>query len=134
MLIWLASQIQDTHKLEIEVKELGRRCKMSNGMRVLLYQATRELLFNVVKHAAAKHATVEIRLANGTLGIDVTDDGRGFEAQTVLGPDSSEHFGLNSLHESLSLFGGSLGIESQPGGGARVRMHVPQARLNEDAP
>jgi len=134
MLVWLGAQIRETHGLEVEIRGFQARFEMSDGMRVLLYQATRELLFNVVKHASAKHATVEISLTDGTLGIDVTDDGSGFDPKSVFGPDSTEHFGLNSLRERLSLFGGNLGVESKPGGGARVSIHVPHARLNDEAP
>src|SRR5262249_5541797 len=45
MLIWLSSQIRETHGLDVEVKGYRVRYEMSDGMRVLLYQATRELLF-----------------------------------------------------------------------------------------
>src|SRR5262249_22042908 len=118
MVIWLGAQIKDAHGLEVTVRGQSAQ-PMSDGMRVLLYQATRELLFNVVKHAGAKHATVEISQVDGILGIDVTDDGGGFDPKDVFGlAVSSEHFGLSSLRERLSLFGGNLGIESQPGGGS----------------
>src|SRR5262249_15406666 len=133
MVIWLGAQIKEGHGLEVTVRGQGTQ-PMSDGMRVLLYQATRELLFNVVKHAGAKHATVEINQSDGTLGIDVTDDGEGFDPKDIFGSPGNDHFGLSSLRERLSLFGGNLGIESQPGGGSRVTIHVPQARLNDEAP
>jgi two-component system CheB/CheR fusion protein len=133
MLIWLSSQVKETHGLKVEIRGVQERHEMSDSMRVLLYQATRELIFNVVKHADAEHASVDISMTDGTLDIEVSDDGGGFDAKKVFGPDSTEHFGLNSLRERLSLFGGSIGVESKPGHGARVSIHVPQARLNEEA-
>jgi two-component system CheB/CheR fusion protein len=134
MLIWLGSQIREAHGLQVVVNGARGRYSMSEGMRVLLYQATRELLFNVVKHASAKQATVDISLADGALRIGVTDDGRGFDPKKIVEPTSPEHFGLNSLRERLSLFAGNLGIESQPGGGSRVSIQVPRARLSEGSP
>jgi signal transduction histidine kinase len=104
---------------------------MSDGMRGLLYQGARELLFNVVKHADAKRATVEVGIADGMFRVDVTDDGRGFDEGRAVDAEHPEHFGLNNLRERLTLFGGRLEIHSESASGTCVSMLMPQARLSE---
>jgi signal transduction histidine kinase len=128
MLIWLGSQIRESHGLEVEVKGPRTHYPMSDGVRVLLYQGARELLFNVVKHAGAKRATVEVSANDGMFRIDVTDDGRGFTPDSV-DTERQGHFGLNSLRERLALFGGHVGIDSTLGGGTCVSLLMPQSRL-----
>ena len=47
-------------------------------MQVLLFNCVRELLFNVVKHAEASRAVVKLQWLEGSLRIEVCDDGKGF--------------------------------------------------------
>jgi two-component system CheB/CheR fusion protein len=131
MLIWLGSQIKESHGLDVEVKGPRVHYAMSDGMRGLLYQGARELLFNVVKHADAKRATVEVGIADGMFRVDVTDDGRGFDEGRAVDAEHPEHFGLNNLRERLTLFGGRLEIHSESASGTCVSMLMPQARLSE---
>jgi signal transduction histidine kinase len=87
----------------------------------------RELLFNVVKHAATDHATVELtETTNGELQIVVRDEGRGFDT-TAVNSKQAVGFGLYSVRERLNLFGGRLTIASTPGQGTEITIHAPIA-------
>ena len=92
-----------------------------------LYRIAQEGLHNVIKHASAHHATVEIaRGADGVL-IRVTDDGRGFDPEAV--PDG--HLGLTGMHARAQRLGGRFSVSSQPGRGTVVEAVVPDARLQD---
>ena len=90
-----------------------------------LFQAVRELLINVAKHARAKEARVIFRGTERSILIQVVDDGQGFEPgrisvlNTKLGG-----FGLLSMRERLARLGGSMHIESAPGQGTRITITV----------
>ena len=103
----------------------GRPKAMSDDIRVMLFQAVRELLVNVVKHAKAQHVTVSAQRLDDKIEICVGDDGVGFDAS---GPDSlaSEKigFGLFSIRERISLAGGTFNINSKVGQGTEVTITV----------
>ena len=125
---WLASQMEELHGLHVEVEDGPPLCSMREEMRVLLFQVVRELLFNVVKHAETDHAAVELREANDQLLLRVHDGGQGFDVEAAQQASSSDGgFGLQNMRERLSLFGGTVEIESAPGDGTRVFVTVPVA-------
>jgi signal transduction histidine kinase len=94
---------------------------------LLIFEAVRELLFNVVKHAATKRARVELGAGPrpGVLRVTVSDEGRGFGSAT--GGRHGSGFGLLSIRERLGYLGGALEVESSPGRGTRVILDVPCA-------
>lgn len=126
---WLGAHMKKTHGLGVDVKGPHLRYPMSEDMRVLVYQAVRELLFNVVKHAGAARVGIEIGAAGDDFRVDVCDDGRGIDMMHLGGVDGDESVGLRSLRERLGLFGGRVDVEAKPGGGTHVAIFVPQARM-----
>ncbi len=123
---WLVEQTQQQYKILIEFYDDGRPKPMDVSFRVLIFQATRELLFNIVKHARAQHAKVFIRRDGDDIRIDIEDDGVGFDTSAI---DSqlgrTKGFGLFSIRERLSHLGGYLEVESAPGKGALITMVSP---------
>jgi signal transduction histidine kinase len=93
----------------------------------LLFKATRELLMNVAKHAAAKQVAVAMeRLPGPAVGITVTDQGAGFDAAAYgRDPLRRNGSGLWNIERRLGMIGGVVRIESRPGAGTMVRMSVP---------
>jgi signal transduction histidine kinase len=79
-----------------------------------------EALANVTKHSGASSATVAARQENGTLVIEVADDGVG-GAEVVSGS------GLRGLADRVEARGGRLRIESPNGGGTRIVGEIPCA-------
>ena len=121
---WLTTQMQEVHNLAVDLRAEHPFVIEQEGMRVLLFQIVRELLFNVVKHADTDRATVTIDEADGGLIIIVADEGAGFDP-AALKPKTEGGFGLFSVRERLRLFGGTLEIESAPGEGTRMIATIP---------
>ena len=96
-------------------------------MKTILYQVVRELLNNVVKHSRAQNAHVLIDMEDGHFRVKVTDDGVGFDPQTLGAPTVEGGFGLYSIRERLIAIDGSLRIESAPGTGTVVTAVLPAA-------
>ena len=96
-------------------------------MKTILYQVVRELLNNVVKHSRAQNAHVLIDMEDGRFRVKVTDDGAGFDPQTLGTPTAEGGFGLYSIRERLIAIDGSLRIESSPGAGTVVTAVLPAA-------
>jgi two-component system CheB/CheR fusion protein len=126
-LAWLATQMAAVNGLQVEIQATHPCIIPQEDMRVLLFQSVRELLFNVVKHAATDHATVELtETTTGELRIVVRDEGRGFDT-TAVNSKQAVGFGLYSVRERLNLFGGRLTIASTPGQGTEITIHAPIA-------
>ncbi len=123
---WLGSQMEQLYNLTVQVKAEKPFEMLDDELRILLYQLTRELLFNVAKHAGIRHADVDIWGDNDLLHIRVIDEGDGFDMQSVLKDrQESMTLGLLTMGERLGLFGGNVDIESSPGDGTRVTIHIP---------
>jgi signal transduction histidine kinase len=86
-----------------------------------LYRVVQEALSNVVKHAAAEHVSIVVSQRGSTVAATIDDDGRGFDQDDV----RDEALGLLGMRERLALVGGSLEIESAPGGGTTLAAQVP---------
>ena len=84
------------------------------------YFVVAEALTNVAKHSGAQHAVVAARVENGSLRIDVRDDGVGGAR-----PDGS---GLLGLRDRVVTLGGDLEVDSPPGGGTRIAVTLPLRR------
>ncbi len=123
---WLARWMGEKHSLAVAVQADGTAKLESHDTTILLFQAIRELLFNIVKHAHAQAARVQISRQNGHLQVIVSDEGVGFDpAQLWVVGRRSGGFGLFSIRERLELLGGCLEIESAPGKGSRFTLLAP---------
>ncbi|WP_285683236.1 histidine kinase [Actinoplanes sp. NBRC 103695] len=93
-------------------------CSPSEAVEVAAYYVVSECLTNVGKHAAASSATVDVRSSEGTLVIEVVDDGRG-------GADAERGSGLRGLADRVETLGGRLRVWTPPDQGTRVRAELP---------
>ncbi len=123
---WLAEKTQKEHGLLVDVQSHPSPRSIDHEIRILLFQIVRELLFNVVKHAKARHAWISVRGDSGQIRIHVKDDGVGFDTSEVqLLPGGEGGFGLFSIQERLSYFGGNLQIVSKLHIGTEVTITAP---------
>ena len=121
---WLASQMKEQYGLQVEVEASEDFVQMEEHMRVLLFQAVRELLFNIVKHAGLLQATVRFSQENGKGWIMVSDGGAGFDAPAIMKDPQLAH-GLLIIKDRLGLMGCDMEVYSQPGSGTRVMIGIP---------
>lgn len=123
---WLQRQMRDLHGLDVRIEQAERVQVPDPDLRVLLFQAVRELLFNVIKHAGVHVATVSLTGDAETCRITVADSGSGFDVEALQASEKrTAHFGLNSIAERLRVVGGGLDLESVPGDGTRATIHAP---------
>lgn len=90
-------------------------------VETVLYRVVQEALSNVVKHAGADRVSIVIGRRDGTVAATIDDDGSGFDPAEV----REDALGLLGMRERLALVGGTLEIESTPGGGTTVAAQVP---------
>jgi len=122
---WLAEQYERRHKLKIKLKLKDPPRGVPEAVRVMLFKCVQELLTNVVKYAQAAHVTITLKCESRDLWIEVSDDGKGFDASRMESAvDPHRGFGLFSIRERLKSFDGEMSLQSVPGKGTTVRLTV----------
>ncbi|MCE5278744.1 MAG: response regulator [Planctomycetaceae bacterium] len=122
---WLARWMQEKHGLRVDISVPRLTKPLREDITILLFQATRELLFNVVKHAGVKSTKVCVTRPNGSIQITVADEGTGFDPEAIRGRTVTGGFGLFSIRERLGLLGGTIEIDSAPSRGSRFTLVAP---------
>lgn len=122
---WLAWQTRELSGLKVHVDADERAEPGSEGLRAFLFQAVRELLMNVVKHADADQAWVRLRQSGEDLEIEVQDLGKGCNPGNFdhLSRHKSQH-GASALRRRIELLGGRFDIST--GRGCRITLIVPR--------
>src|SRR5205807_408366 len=96
------------------------------NVETALYRVVQESLTNVVRHARARNATIQLaRRGKGNLRCSIRDDGSGFDVASTLSNHAQGGLGLVGIRERLNAVGGSLQIHSQPGRGTELIADVP---------
>lgn len=126
---WLASQMKEQYGLDVNLQVQEDLNFRDAHMRVLLFQAVREALFNIVKHAGTLQTDVTLEQINGHGRITVDDQGKGFDAETVLNDPAMAH-GLLIVRDRLNLLGCHIEVSSKPGEGTRIIIESPQERIS----
>jgi PAS domain S-box-containing protein len=129
---WLLRQTRQQHGLSTEFADDALPKPLDDDIRVLLFQAVRELLVNVVKHAKAGSVKVSTQRVDDQIQVSVEDDGVGFDVKRL---DSQGRmgggFGLFNIRERLDHIGGHLGITSRTGKGTCVTLLAPITHKKE---
>jgi len=89
----------------------------------VLYRVAQEAVQNARRHAAPKRVEVRFKRDLETASIEIVDDGRGFDTETVKGERAG--IGLFTMRERVALVDGEFQIHSHPGGGTSVRASIP---------
>jgi len=91
-----------------------------------LYRIVQEALTNIVRHALATSARVELRGGEHALQIVIQDNGVGFDPDEVERPGRRRGLGLLGMRERVAQLHGSIRVASAPGCGTRIEIEVPR--------
>lgn len=123
---WLGEQYGTRHGLRVEVTGDGETGNDTEEIRTTMFQAAREVLLNVAKHAHATLVKMKLTRIQDKLVCVIDDDGVGFDPVKVQQTKNIVGgFGLAHLRERLALLGGNLKLQSAPGKGTRVIISCP---------
>jgi signal transduction histidine kinase len=97
----------------------------SATVRTVLFRIAQEALTNVARHAMASQVAVDIQSHNGTIHMEITDDGQGFEVDGTACANKRDRLGLLGMRERVEMIGGTFCLESAPGQPTTVRVEIP---------
>ena len=101
---------------------LSEEARLPEDVETTLYRIVQEALTNAVRHARASNVDVILELRDGKSIVVVEDDGVGFDTTEIR---KSGHLGMLGMQERAQMAGGTLQIESRPGGGTTIVVEVP---------
>jgi len=126
-LVQLAEKVKETHGQNVIVEaqpNIDDRLEM-NHQGVLFY-IVEEAVNNARKHAQAEHIWVRLKIHNDVLGVDIQDDGVGFNVGAVdTNYDRRGSLGMVNMRERAEMVNGIVRIDSAEGRGTRVMVYVP---------
>lgn len=127
-LAWLANHMEQLYDLRVHLALADEDRLPSDELRVLVFQLARELLFNVVKHAQVKEASIAMESDEDCFVLRIADEGVGMDPSRLESArGEAGGFGLYQVRERLELFGGEVKIQSAPGTGTCVEVRLPAA-------
>lgn len=127
----LTKSAQERYQLDVRFKFKGFSVegRLPDYLETSLYRIVQEALTNAIRHAQAQSVDVILELLEEKAVLIIEDDGIGFDTSVFRG---SGHLGLLGMQERAQTIGGTLVVESRPGGGTTVVAEVPYADSNFD--
>jgi len=94
------------------------------GIAITLFRIVQEGLSNIIRHAGAKHVTLELGADTNGYTLTLSDDGRGFDPAGTLG---HWRHGIMGMQHRVRALGGGFSLESTQGKGTTLRITLPRA-------
>lgn len=95
---------------------------ISEFVTIVVYRILQEAMTNIIRHAAAKQVIVKLRSDLKAVALSITDDGQGFNPESL---PMDKGIGLLGMKERAECLGGLLKVESAPGQGTTIYIEIP---------
>ncbi len=118
----MAEKVSAANSIEIDVIHFGLEKPLENSLEISLFRIIQELTTNVIKHANAKHATINISQDQEGITLLVEDDGIGMKTSQI---KSTQGMGLHSIETRVEHINGSFTIDSTPTKGTTIIIQIP---------
>ena len=119
----LTQEFGERNALDVSFDLTGEVRRLNPGVELGAYRIAQQALHNVERHAAARAVKVGVNFGDRSLGIEIRDDGIGFDVNQTQADSTS--LGLLGMRERAQLLGGSLAVHSKPDFGTSVRAALP---------
>jgi signal transduction histidine kinase len=114
-----SNTVNATNLLAVKYQSLGMGARLDKATEIIIYRIVQELLNNILKHASASEAFVQLIRENDRLNIVVEDNGKGFDTALF---ESSKGAGWANIRSRIEYLKGQVDIHSEPGKGTLVNI------------
>jgi signal transduction histidine kinase len=128
---WLARDREQKAGLAVPLHIAGLHEPLDPLIATTVFRVVQESLTNVIRHAEASVAAVDLIESAGVLTLTVHDDGIGIDAAAADGPRS---LGIIGMQERARLVGGTLVVKGIPGAGTTITLTIPLHALATSTP
>ena len=128
----MAQSFSKKANADVDFLNVAQDVVLTPDEEIQVYHIIQESLYNICKHARARHVVVTLDLQDDQYVVNVADDGVGLQQSAT--SNMGKSFGLTIMRERAAKLGGKLTIESRPAGGTIVRLSFPARQGVEDQP
>jgi two-component system nitrate/nitrite sensor histidine kinase NarX len=122
----LAKSFRKKANADVDFLNLAQDVSLSPDEEIQVFHIIQESLYNIAKHARARHVVITFDLENGQYIVNVADDGVGVQKKNDESSTMGKSFGLTIMRERAAKLNGKLSVESRPAGGTVIRLVFPQ--------
>jgi signal transduction histidine kinase len=128
---WYGEEVARHSDISITVNGKGNDRNIPENVRTVLFRIAQETITNIIRHAKATKASIEVVCSGDFCYLRIEDDGRGFKVEETLKNTNKPHWGLLGMQERAALIQGNLTIESSPGFGTLVLVEWQRSLYHE---
>jgi signal transduction histidine kinase len=122
-----ASEVKAVSGIPVTFIAIGKQPQLSEEVEITLLRVAQEAVTNALRHGHPMSINIELRFGEDAVGLQVSDDGGGFDlSQTTAG------VGLLSMRDRSRHLGGELAILSRPGRGTRVILTISSSTCTHE--
>lgn len=116
-------------ELQVELNCLEFEPDSDPVLNLMLYRITQELVNNAIRHARARHITIQLSCFESEVRLSVLDDGVGFDFDAIM-ENKQGGLGLRNIESRLSVVNGHVTFDVAPGRGSQihVQVHLPDTQ------
>jgi two-component system nitrate/nitrite sensor histidine kinase NarX len=126
----LAESFSKKANADVDFLNVAQDVVLTPEDEIQVYHIIQESLYNICKHARARHVVVTLDLQDDQYVVNVADDGVGLQQSAT--SNMGKSFGLTIMRERAAKLNGRLSIESRPAGGTIVRLAFPSRHAVEE--
>ncbi|HEX2848573.1 MAG TPA: ATP-binding protein [Chitinophagaceae bacterium] len=116
------NDINQSGALQVNYQSIGlRKAVIEQTTSITIYRIIQELLNNIMKHAAAKNALVQVSKTNSDISITVEDDGKGFDTAIL---NDTKGLGWSNLRSRIDYLKGKMDVQSAAGAGTSILIEL----------
>ncbi|MGI3744923.1 MAG: PAS domain-containing sensor histidine kinase [Janthinobacterium lividum] len=125
---WQARRFEARTQIPCLVQVPDNLPSLPDATAIGLFRILQESLTNVMRHAEAHTVELSLTLNDGVLCMRIADDGKGFDLRA----ERPASFGLVGMRERVLIMGGQLHLDTLPGEGTTLRIHIPLDPVAEE--
>ncbi len=118
---WYGRSLLGEAGIQVSFNLPAERPRLTNQQNETLFRIAQEAITNIAQHAGSCQATINLVLEEGTVCLEISDNGRGFDPQNA----GENRLGIVGMGERAALIQAQFAVDSVPGRGTRVRVRVP---------
>ncbi len=119
------ANINSSGVLQVNYQSFGMENYMpEQTIAISVYRIIQELVNNILKHAGAEFALIQITRSENLLLIDVEDNGKGFDLKMI---ENKPGMGWKNIQSRINYLKGSIDLKSQPGKGSSIHIEIKLA-------
>lgn len=113
--------LNETGQIKVHLQVLGMENRLDSSVEVVVYRIVQELLNNILKHAQATDAYVQLVRRDEIVHLTVEDNGKGFDLKQA---EHHKGAGMRNIENRVAYLGGTLDIQSTLGEGTSVEIEI----------